>query len=144
MIQPDADDSAKVILNLNLLGVDVGANALEKDHFCSYSGERDASFSANCNILKTLLRVSEVSCHKEDMAKILEYLCQSNQPGNVRLTVTEHLIPVFNDATRRGLGARSRTLGSRSAQRDTTSPSGKSNRRHISPDSQSYFGLSNL
>ncbi|MCJ1344331.1 hypothetical protein MMC31_002534, partial [Peltigera leucophlebia] len=57
----DAGDTAKAILTLYLLGRTTSLDAMiehfrsKQGHFQTYLGERDVSFSANCNILKAIL-----------------------------------------------------------------------------------------
>jgi hypothetical protein len=53
---PDADDTAKGIAALRILGTSASVNGLVQmfetaDHFRTYPGERNPSFSANCNVL---------------------------------------------------------------------------------------------
>jgi len=82
-VQADADDSAKVILSLNLLGRRVHAHSLtehfrsENNHFRTYLGERDASFSANCNVLRAVLEAPNANDHIVDIENIAEFLCAS-------------------------------------------------------------------
>ncbi len=89
-MEADADDSAKVILTLNLLGRRVNARSLTEHfksnngHFRTYLGERDASFSANCNILKAMLEAPQVSHHTTDIRSILEYVCESWWSGAIK------------------------------------------------------------
>lgn len=60
-ILADADDTAKAILTLHLLGRTTRLGAMiehfrsKQGQFQTYLGERDVSFSANCNILKAML-----------------------------------------------------------------------------------------
>ena len=82
-MQADADGSAKVILSLNLLGRRVHAKSLTKNfrsknnHFYTYLGERDASFSTNYNVLRALLEVPNANDHIADIKSIAEFLCES-------------------------------------------------------------------
>lgn len=87
---PDADDTAKTILTLNLLKRDVEPHQVisffkaQNGHFCTYPGERDASFSANCNVLQALLH----NKHREEYAHTIivnaSYPCGSWWEGNIR------------------------------------------------------------
>lgn len=89
-MQADADDSAKAILTLNLLGRRVHAKSLaehfrsKNGHFCTYLGERDASFSANCNVLRALLEVPDAQDHVAEMNSILYFLCESWWTGAIK------------------------------------------------------------
>ncbi|KAI0009517.1 aphidicolan-16beta-ol synthase [Xylariaceae sp. FL0662B] len=79
-IEPDVDDSAKIITTLNLLGRPIGSERLIEvfevaTHFRVYPGERDASFSANCNALAALLRQPDVTPYSSQIAKIVRFLC---------------------------------------------------------------------
>lgn len=77
----DADDTAKVLLTLNLLKKQISSEFMinhfrsKYKHFLTYSEERDASFSANCNVLKALLKSSDVNCYKAEMSSIVFFLC---------------------------------------------------------------------
>ena len=79
----DADDTAKTILTLNLLGRDIRPDAMisyfktNEGHFCTYPGERDASFSANCNILQALLYACNPQEYKEHIISTTSYLCEA-------------------------------------------------------------------
>ena len=89
-MQADADDSAKAILTLNLLGRQANAKSLtehfrsKNGHFCTYPGERDASFSANCNVLRALLETPQVQDHAADITSILTFLCETWWSGGIR------------------------------------------------------------
>ena len=78
----DADDTAKTILALNLLGCSTSPRTLlqefeDKTHFKTYQQERDPSFSANCNVLNALLHVENPSDYTPQIAKTLEFLCDT-------------------------------------------------------------------
>ena len=79
----DADDSAKAISTLNLLGRHVHAKSLvekfwsQKGHFQNYTGERNASLSTNCNVLRALLEVPNARDHVAEITSILEFLCEA-------------------------------------------------------------------
>ena len=89
-MQADADDSAKATLTLNLLGRGVDANPLaehfrsKNGHFCTYPGERDVSFSANCNVLRALLEAPNIYDHQTDIQRVLEFLCESWWSGAIK------------------------------------------------------------
>lgn len=89
-MQADADDSAKAVVTLNLLGRRVCAKPLadhfrsKNGHFCTYPGERDASFSANCNVLRALLEAPDANHHVADMKSTLDFLCESWWSGAIK------------------------------------------------------------
>lgn len=78
--EPDADDTAKGILSLGMLGSCIGAENMlrsfeAENHFRTYPGERDPSFSANCNVLIALLHQSDVSRYSTQISKAVKFLC---------------------------------------------------------------------
>jgi hypothetical protein len=87
---PDADDTAKSILSLYLLGRhDTKPDQLIKtfrnaDYFRTYKAERNPSFSANCNVLAALLHVHDPCDYAETIHKIVDYLCTAWFTGKVR------------------------------------------------------------
>ncbi|KAI9654815.1 MAG: geranylgeranyl pyrophosphate synthetase [Bathelium mastoideum] len=113
----DADDTAKTILTLNLLGSPISPNTLlqefeTKTHFKTYQQERDPSFSANCNVLNALLHVENPSDYIPQIEKTINFLCKTFQDSdnNVRdkwlwragslptisdKTITETLLPIL-------------------------------------------------
>ncbi|KAI0847854.1 Ent-kaurene synthase [Daldinia vernicosa] len=88
-ILPDADDTAKTIMALRYLGrsADV-APLLEAfdadDHFKTYQGERNPSFSANCNILTCLLMLDDPAPYVSQITKATKFLCKQAFSGDVR------------------------------------------------------------
>ncbi|RAL05864.1 uncharacterized protein BO80DRAFT_460918 [Aspergillus ibericus CBS 121593] len=79
-IEPDVDNTAKVITTLNMLGHPIKPRRLIEvfeaaTHFHVYPGERDASFSANCNALAALLRQPDVLLYSSQIVKIVTFLC---------------------------------------------------------------------
>jgi len=77
--EPDVDDTAKTISTLSMLGQPVSAarmiEVFEADsHFRTYAGERDPSFTANCNALLALLHQPDVSQHASQVLKISKFL----------------------------------------------------------------------
>lgn len=66
---------------LSLLGENVGVDDLlaqfeTPTHFVSYQGERNASFSVNCNVLLCLLRRKDVSQFTGQAVKAASFLAQ--------------------------------------------------------------------
>lgn len=90
-IQSDADDTAKALYVLNQLGsnrsVDSMVQKFEvKGHFQTYPAERDASFSANCNVLLTLLHQKDVGIYQSQIYKCVRFLtrCWWNTDGPIQ------------------------------------------------------------
>ncbi len=89
-VPADADDTAKALLTLNLLKKQTSPESMinhfrsKYKHFLTYPGERDASFSANCNVLKALLESPDVNCYKAEVSSIASFLCDSWWSGAVK------------------------------------------------------------
>ncbi|KAI1206322.1 uncharacterized protein F4807DRAFT_463811 [Annulohypoxylon truncatum] len=76
---PDADDTAKGIMTLRILGESPGFDGLiemfeAEEHFRTYHGERNPSFSANCNVLTCLLTAEDPTLYISQIAKITRFL----------------------------------------------------------------------
>lgn len=76
----DADDTAKTILTLNLLGRATSPDGMialfEADnHFKTFALERNPSFSANCNVLIALLYAPEPRKYVAQIYKAANFLC---------------------------------------------------------------------
>lgn len=86
----DADDTAKAILTLYLLGRTTSLDAMiehfrsKQGHFQTYLGERNVSLSANCNILKAILADPGFPKYESDIWAITSYLCDSWWNGAVK------------------------------------------------------------
>ena len=52
-------------------------------HFCTYPGERNSSFSANCNALQALLSVSDIRSYREHIESTSTFLCRRWCEGEV-------------------------------------------------------------
>jgi len=83
-IEPDLDDTAKSstifsLLNLpNLVRPMVESFSNVNNHLSTYSGERNPSFSANCNALIAMCSTqSVVDTDDVKVRGIIEYLCRS-------------------------------------------------------------------
>ncbi|KAJ6438979.1 Copalyl diphosphate synthase-like protein [Purpureocillium lavendulum] len=79
--EADADDTAKAITALHLLGQVASPEKMvevfEADtHFRTYQGERDPSFTSNCNILQALLHQPDVSAYSSQVLKVAKFLCE--------------------------------------------------------------------
>ena len=79
----DADDTAKTILALNLLGRKVAPDRMlsyfqsKNGHFQTYVGERNPSFSANCNVLMAILHAPGLSDYSSQIESISNFLCDT-------------------------------------------------------------------
>ncbi|KAK0631021.1 hypothetical protein B0T17DRAFT_637782 [Bombardia bombarda] len=79
-ILPDADDTAKALATLLVLGksnvnVDGLVHMFEAEtHFITYPGERNASFSANCNVLVCLLMLQDSKPYLSQIVKATNFL----------------------------------------------------------------------
>ncbi|OCL09618.1 Ent-kaurene synthase [Glonium stellatum] len=85
----DADDTAKAVLTLNLLGRPTSAGKMlsyfsTKDgYLMTYLGERTQSFSANCNALEAALYAPDVQGTMYQISAITTFLCNSWWNGTV-------------------------------------------------------------
>ncbi|RHZ63609.1 terpene synthase family protein [Aspergillus thermomutatus] len=80
LVQADADDTAKALLAVSLLDKPVSAHGLIEEfegpsHFRTYHGERDPSFTANCNALLALLSRPDASTFVTQIQKAAAFLC---------------------------------------------------------------------
>jgi hypothetical protein len=79
-VGPDADDTAKSLIALDLLNVHYSRSAMVKeyeaaDHFKTYPLERNPSLSANCNVLSALLRCPNVDDYCQQIVKCCQFIC---------------------------------------------------------------------
>jgi hypothetical protein len=84
----DADDTAKGITTLRILGIKTGIEGLlktfeSKDHFKTYPGERNPSFSAHCNILICLLKQDDPTHFITQILKAVNFLVCHMLQGKV-------------------------------------------------------------
>ncbi|OTA68818.1 Ent-kaurene synthase [Hypoxylon sp. EC38] len=85
----DVDDTAKTILALSYFNKSVDIHPLiqtfeSTDHFNTYPGERNPSFSANCNVLICLLSQSNLSTYITQITKTTAFLCSQAFMGSIR------------------------------------------------------------
>ena len=85
----DADSTAKSILALKLLGYHASPDSMlatfdNGTHFKTYAAERNPSFSANCNILITLLWEQSPRKYMNEIVKALKFLCGLWYRGRVK------------------------------------------------------------
>jgi hypothetical protein len=76
----DVDDTARSIYSLNMLGLHMSVDTMVKEfetstHFKTYAGERDPSFSANCNALLALVHQKDVLSYSTQIHKATKFLC---------------------------------------------------------------------
>jgi hypothetical protein len=79
-VSPDADDTAKAITALQLLGCSASFDSLIKEfevesHFQCFPFERNPSFSANCNVLLAFLHAPDPSKYLSQIIKCVNYIC---------------------------------------------------------------------
>ena len=84
----DADDTARVLLTLQRLGKDVDLGPVidtfqSNDHFRTYEMEQSSSFSANCNILLTLLEAKDVDSYLPQIEKTAVFLLSAWESGSI-------------------------------------------------------------
>ncbi|KAA8646608.1 uncharacterized protein ATNIH1004_008041 [Aspergillus tanneri] len=77
---PDPDDSAVALSTLQILGEHVDLQPMFKrfegsDHFITFIGERNASLSANCNVLICILRHPDSHAYTGQVVKCARFLC---------------------------------------------------------------------
>ena len=93
----DADDTAKSIYLLNLLGHTTSCDGMisqfmsPKGHMMTYLGERNLSQSANCNAMICILNSPELQKHSDVVSKNCRVLvrslverCHERQMGKLR------------------------------------------------------------
>ncbi|KAF9886600.1 hypothetical protein FE257_011240 [Aspergillus nanangensis] len=86
---PDADDTEMAISTLNLAGIHASPTRLieefkNHDHFLTYRGERNPSFSANCNILKALLSTANPETYVLEIELALRFLYKLHGRGELK------------------------------------------------------------
>ncbi|KAI0409841.1 ent-kaurene synthase [Xylaria palmicola] len=84
----DVDDTAKSLLLLTLLGRTPSPRRMIEhfettDHFRTYLYEANGSFSANCNVLDTLLHFASPSIYLSEIIKISQFLCREFDSGAI-------------------------------------------------------------
>ncbi|KAF2661052.1 Ent-kaurene synthase [Lophiostoma macrostomum CBS 122681] len=80
-ILADADDTAKCLQCLNLLGRPTDLRPLithfaGERHFKTYERERNCSLSANCNVLIALLSSTDPGIYKDSITKATTFICE--------------------------------------------------------------------
>lgn len=84
----DADDTARVLLTLQRLGKDVDLGPMidtfqSSDYFRTYEIEQSPSFSANCNVLLTLLEARNVESYLAHIENISAFLLSAWERGSI-------------------------------------------------------------
>lgn len=85
---PDVDDTAKAIAALRYLDRPANPDALlhafeTESHFRTYQGERNPSFSSNCNVLISLLILEDPTAYVSQIVKAANFLCKQVINGDV-------------------------------------------------------------
>ena len=78
----DADDTARAIMTLTLLGRTIDPTPMiehfeSPSYFRTFEGERNPSFSANCNILSSLLLMTDPKTYFNQILKATVFLCDT-------------------------------------------------------------------
>lgn len=86
---PDSDDTANAIMALHHLGRSVSVDTLIREfeshnHFRTYAGERNPSFTSNCNVLMCLCMLENPIPYSSQIAKAANYICSQAVAGNVK------------------------------------------------------------
>lgn len=86
-VLPDADDTSRLILTLNLHGRQTSPERLVQEfraegYFKTYKMERNPSLSANCNVFLALLSSPEPWSYLSDIETTLRYLCKACWESN--------------------------------------------------------------
>ena len=91
LVGVDADDSAKGISSLNMLGAQTSPERLVEQFdapecFRTFPSERNPSFTANCNILKALVSSPSPEVYSQQIEKVARYICSlwSHSNGPIR------------------------------------------------------------
>jgi hypothetical protein len=76
---PDADDTARTALALHAMRKNVDLSAMIAAfeggfHFLTYKGERNPSFSTNCNVAAALLAQEDPSLYTIQIQKCIQFL----------------------------------------------------------------------
>ena len=85
----DPDDTGKAIYTLNLLGRQTNPCQMidqfktSDGHFQTYAGERNVSFSSNCNALNALLHAPDVEIYATEIISTTKSLCDLWWRGEV-------------------------------------------------------------
>ena len=79
-IEPDSDNTAKALAALNFLGEHFPIESLLKHfeletHFACFQQERNPSFTANCNVLITLLHTPVRIHYIDQIRKAATFIC---------------------------------------------------------------------
>ncbi|TLD04307.1 uncharacterized protein PgNI_12055 [Pyricularia grisea] len=78
---PDADDTAKGLMALDLMGRHISPDQMIKvfegrNHFTTFGSERDPSLTSNCHVLLALLRQPIVSQYYPQITKTANFICE--------------------------------------------------------------------
>ncbi|KAI6349624.1 hypothetical protein MCOR25_010650 [Pyricularia grisea] len=88
---PDADDTAKGLIALNLMGRQASPEQMIKvfegrDHFTTFGSERDPSLTSNCHVLLALLQCADLVRYDPQIIKTTKFICDYwfLQEGRIR------------------------------------------------------------
>ncbi|KAH8836465.1 hypothetical protein MCOR27_008909 [Pyricularia oryzae] len=97
---PDADDTAKGLLALDLLGRHLSPDRMIKvfegrNHFTTFGSERDPSLTSNCHILLALLQQPDVAKYYPQIIKTANFICEYWWSSDRRIRDKWHLSHIY-------------------------------------------------
>ncbi|KAK1566052.1 terpenoid cyclases/protein prenyltransferase alpha-alpha toroid [Colletotrichum navitas] len=97
---PDADDTAKGLMALHLMGRHVAPDQMIKvfegrNHFTTFGSERDPSLTSNCHVLLTLLRQPDISQYYPQIIKTANFICEYWWASDGRIRDKWHLSHLY-------------------------------------------------
>ncbi|TLS21077.1 uncharacterized protein PpBr36_10643 [Pyricularia pennisetigena] len=97
---PDADDTAKGLIALSLMGRHISPNQMIKvfegrHHFTTFGSERDPSLTSNCHVLLALLRQPNVSQYYPQITKTSTFICEYWWTSQGRVRDKWHLSYIY-------------------------------------------------
>ncbi|KAI1465654.1 uncharacterized protein F4812DRAFT_466122 [Daldinia caldariorum] len=107
---PDADDTAKSLLSLTALGVQIDRAPLIRNfegsgHFKTYQLDGTPSLSANCNVLLALLTAPDVDQYAPQIEKATRFLCSRWSANRLQDKWNLALLSVYANGSLRRLAA---------------------------------------
>ncbi|TLD24149.1 hypothetical protein PspLS_06364 [Pyricularia sp. CBS 133598] len=97
---PDADDTAKGLMALELMGRHISPDQMIKvfergNHFTTFGAERDPSLTSNCHVLLCLLRQPNVSQYYPQIIKTAAFICEYWWASQGRIRDKWHLSHLY-------------------------------------------------
>ncbi|KAK2038157.1 hypothetical protein LZ31DRAFT_435584, partial [Colletotrichum somersetense] len=97
---PDADDTAKGLMALGLMGRHVAADKMievfeGRNHFTTFGSERDPSLTSNCHVLLALLKQPEISRYYPQILKTATFICDYWWASEGRIRDKWHLSHLY-------------------------------------------------